>query len=122
MFSFRHGHRFPSTVRHVRDGAVLLEVDIQTVGLVVFCYHHAGLNDARLLGEVSLAEGLEVARWESVYSPRHCSRLSGLTVSLLSCSDSFLPTSLLLHSSVLLELPTSPGTMRGIVTMVFRCC
>jgi hypothetical protein len=59
---------------------------------------------------------------ESVLALRGQGLQGGLTVSLLSCSDNFLPTSLLVHSSVLLspELPISPGTTRGI--LVFWNC
>jgi hypothetical protein len=47
-------------VNDVRDGAVVLEVDVETVRPEVLGDHHAGLDDARLLGQLALAEALAV--------------------------------------------------------------
>lgn len=46
------------TVLDVRNGAILLDVNIQSVGLKVLGDHHARLNDAGFLGEVPLAKCL----------------------------------------------------------------
>lgn len=45
-------------VGDVGDGAVLLEVDVEPVRLEILSDHHARLDDAGLLGKVSLAKGL----------------------------------------------------------------
>lgn len=42
----------------MRDGPVILDVDIEPFRVEVLCHHHAGLDDAALLGEVCLAESL----------------------------------------------------------------
>lgn len=42
----------------MRDGAVLLEVDVEAVGVEVLGDHLARLDDAGLLGQVSLGEVL----------------------------------------------------------------
>lgn len=46
------------TVLDMGHGAVILDVDIQSVGVEVFGYHHARLNDTALLGEILLAKVL----------------------------------------------------------------
>lgn len=51
-------HQLQLTVLHVRDGAVLVDVDVEAIGLKVLGHHHAGLDDAVLLGQVFLAEAL----------------------------------------------------------------
>lgn len=45
---------------NVRDGTILLQVDVESLGLEILGDHAAGLNDASLLGEVTLGEGLHV--------------------------------------------------------------
>ena len=49
------------TVLDVRDGAILLQVDIETVWLEVLGHHHARFDDAGFLGEVTLGKALETA-------------------------------------------------------------
>lgn len=51
----------------MRNGAVLLEVDVEALGLEVLRHHHAGLDNTRLLREVALAEGLEVVHVNAWY-------------------------------------------------------
>lgn len=51
-----------SAVLDVGHGTVLLDVHVQPVRNEVLGDHHAGLDDARLLGQVPLAEGLR-RRW-----------------------------------------------------------
>lgn len=74
--------------------------------------HHPGLDDPRLLWQIALGEGL---------SGQHSASSSGSgpgrpTVAVDSASSSwmFLPTSLLVHSSVL--SPVDLGVTRGIMT------
>jgi hypothetical protein len=45
-------------VRDLFDGAVVVDVDVEPVGLVVHGHHVAFLDDAVLRGEVALGEGL----------------------------------------------------------------
>jgi hypothetical protein len=52
----------------VRNGAVLVEVDVEPVLLKVLGHHHAGLDDARLFWQVSLAEGLVSPKSASIFS------------------------------------------------------
>lgn len=47
-----------SSVAHVLDGALLVDVDVEAVGLEVHGAHAVGLDDAVLGGEVLLGEGL----------------------------------------------------------------
>ena len=47
-----------SAMRHVRDSTVLLDVDVEPVGVEVLCHHRARLDDTRLLWEIALAECL----------------------------------------------------------------
>lgn len=42
----------------VRNGSVLLDVDVESVGSEVLGDHHARLDNTGLLGEIPLAEGL----------------------------------------------------------------
>lgn len=51
----------PLTVHDMRNGAVLIEVDVESLGLEVLCDHHARLDDTGFLGEVPLREGLELS-------------------------------------------------------------
>lgn len=44
----------------VAYSAVFLDVYVQSVGYEVLSYHHARLNDTALLGEILLAEVLEM--------------------------------------------------------------
>lgn len=46
------------TMLDVRDGAILVDMNVEAVGLVILRDHHAGLNDPVLLGEILLAETL----------------------------------------------------------------
>lgn len=46
------------TVADVLDGALLIDVDVEAVGPVVHGAHRVGLDDAVLLREVLLGEGL----------------------------------------------------------------
>jgi len=48
-------------VRDVRDGAVVSDVDVESVRLVVHSHHIAVLHHAGFLGEVRLREGRGVA-------------------------------------------------------------
>lgn len=48
-----------STVLDMRNGAVLFEVDVESLGLEVFGHHHARLDNPRLLWEIPLAEALD---------------------------------------------------------------
>jgi hypothetical protein len=48
-------------VGDVRHGAVITEVHVQAVLVKVLGHHHAGLDDARLLGQVALAKALSRA-------------------------------------------------------------
>lgn len=50
------------TVLNVADGTILLEVDVEPVGLEVLGDHGARLNNAAFLWEVLLAEALEVCQ------------------------------------------------------------
>lgn len=97
----------------MRNGAVPIEVHVESLGLEVLCDHHAGLDDTGLLGEVPLREGLELSVFIAQVAACYM-----LTVSLFWSSESFLPTSLLVHSSVLSpELEVIPGTTRGMLTV-----
>jgi hypothetical protein len=46
------------TVGDLLDGAIIVDVDVQSLGLVVHRAHAVGLDDAVLLREVGLREGL----------------------------------------------------------------
>jgi hypothetical protein len=46
------------TMLDVRDGAILVDMNVEAVGPVILGDHHAGLDDPVLLGEVLLAETL----------------------------------------------------------------
>ena len=52
--------RIPSTMADVTNGAVLLDVDVEPVGVEVHGHHLAGPDDPALLRQVLLAEGLEI--------------------------------------------------------------
>ncbi len=43
---------------HMRDGAILLDVDVEPLGDKISGHHHARLDDARLLRELRHAESL----------------------------------------------------------------
>lgn len=45
-------------MRHVRDSTILLDVDVESVGVEVLGHHHTRLDDTRLLWKLPLAEGL----------------------------------------------------------------
>jgi hypothetical protein len=112
----------------MRDSAILLEVDIQPaikltfislqlaptisspVWLKVLGNHRSWLNDSGFLRQLSSRKGLyPISRYLiGMYSSR-------LAVAS-EFSPIFLPTNLLLHSSVLLlSLDVIPGTTRGIL-------
>lgn len=111
----------------VRDSAVFLDVDVEPVGLKVLRDHHAGLNYATFLWQISLAEILQGAEMHVLADLRRGTenergsgeqgcRVNILTVSLCEASDTVLPTSLLVHSWVKsLELSVIPGMMRGML-------
>jgi hypothetical protein len=46
-----------STVIHVRNSPVFLDLDIESIGLIIFSHHHAWLDNSRLLGKFGLAKG-----------------------------------------------------------------
>ena len=48
-----------SPMDDVGDGSILLHVNIESLGDKVFGHHHAGLYDARWLGQICLAKGLK---------------------------------------------------------------
>lgn len=48
---------------NMRDSAVLLQVDIQTLRLEVLGHHHAGFDDASFLGQIALGKALEKIQW-----------------------------------------------------------
>lgn len=48
----------------MRDGAVFLDVDVEPLRLEILGYHHARLDDTRLLREVCLAKCLD--KWVSL--------------------------------------------------------
>lgn len=107
----------PLAVRDVRDGAALIKVHVEAVLVKVLGDHLARLDDAVLLGEVLFAKHLPHSTVSSDVSiEAHRVDAVGLTVSLDSLSENFLPTSLFCHSSVLLdEALVMPGTTRGMV-------
>jgi hypothetical protein len=45
-------------VHDVTDGAIVLEVNVETLGLEVLSDHHSRLDDTALLREILLAETL----------------------------------------------------------------
>lgn len=101
----------------MRDGAALIKVHVEAVLVKVLGDHLARLDDAVLLGEVLFAKHLPHSTVSSDVSiEAHRVDAVGLTVSLDSLSENFLPTSLFCHSSVLLdEAFVMPGTTRGMV-------
>lgn len=110
------GCRDRLSVEDVRDGAVLVEVDVQPLLVVVLGYHHARRDDAVLLGQVLLAERLQgTASQRRAPLPR---RPGQLTVPLDSVSDIFLPTSLFCHCSIVVAAVVTPGTTRGMMVSV----
>lgn len=99
----------------VRDDTVLFDVDIEAVLSKVLCDHGSGLDDARLLGQLTLAKVLSLI---SHTLPSADSQPKKRTVSFVAVSLSVLPTSLPCHSSVLeeaLALGSWLGVTRGIV-------
>lgn len=108
----------PSAVVDLGDCPVLVEMDVETIGVVVLCHNRARLDDPRGLGQICLAKCLPL-RVSNHPGPRFGS--GGLTVSFDgSDSEIFLPTSLFIHSSVLSPEPLDviPGTTRGMVSVL----
>lgn len=107
-----------STVLNMRHRPILFDMDIETVGFKVLGNHHARLDDAVLLGEVSLAEALrELCVSQRAPIPLTQPGRGGKvrTVSSDFSSSSFFPTSLFDHSAVLSsDWVVTPGTTRGI--------
>lgn len=99
----------------MRYSAVFLHMHIETVRVEVPGHHLARVEDAVLLRERLLRK--ELQRPVSAVRKSHFQPLGQLTVSLESSpSCIFLPTSLLVHSSVLSpDWLVIPGTTRGIV-------
>ena len=50
------------TLSNLLDGAVFINMDVQPFGLEVHGLHRVGLEDAVLLGQIGLREGLVVIR------------------------------------------------------------
>lgn len=46
------------TISYVRDCALVVDMDVQTLGLVIHGAHAVGLDDAVFLGEICFGEGL----------------------------------------------------------------
>lgn len=103
------------TMNDVRDCAVLLQVNVEPVRLEVLGDHHAGLNDSSFLREVPLCKALLFCTSAYLQLPRFA-REATPTTSLVWSSESFLPTNLFIHSSVLSPEPVMiPGTTRGML-------
>lgn len=108
----------PSAVVDLGDCPVLVEMDIETIGVVVLCHDRAWLDDPRGLGQICLAKCLP-SRVSN--HPGQPLGFGSLTVSFEgSDSEIFLPTSLFIHSSVLSPEPLDviPGTTRGMVSVL----
>lgn len=108
----------PSAVVDLGDCPVLVEMDVETIGVVVLCHDRAWLDDPRGLGQICLAKCLP-SRVSN--HPGQPLGFGSLTVSFEgSDSEIFLPTSLFIHSSVLSPEPLDviPGTTRGMVSVL----
>ena len=53
-----HSHFNGLTITHILDSTLLIDVDVEAVGLVVHGAHGVGLEDAVFLGEILFSEGL----------------------------------------------------------------
>lgn len=110
-------HAWGLAVGDVRHDAVLFDVHVETVLPEVLGDNGTGGNDARLLGEFSLAKVLckLAAAAVALALPRLVR-----TVSLVAVSLTVLPTSLFIHSSVLV-VGFWLGVTRGMLMDVGRC-
>ena len=92
-------------------------MDIESVRLEILGDHHARLDDSVLLGQIPLGE--ELVAMLVIIKVVNVFECKELTVSFDSSSWSFLPTSLLDHSSVLSpDWVCTPGTTRGMADFV----
>jgi len=62
----------------MRNSAILLEVNIQPLGLEVLGYHGSRLNDASLLGKIGLCEGSSIRGLSDLLSNQLVGPLLGL--------------------------------------------
>ena len=101
------------TVANILDGALVVDVNVETIGLVVHGAHGVGLEDTVLLGEVLFGEGLRGGEYRDEERKAY---EEARTTSSWS-SPIFLPISLFVHSSILSPpLLWSPGTTRGMLS------
>lgn len=114
-YSAPSGRVWHLAVRDMRYSAIFLHMHVESVLVKVLSHHLAGLDDPVLLGERLLRE--ELQDLVSVVWIQPPQSLCQLTVSLESSpSWIFLPTSLLVHSSVLSpDWLVIPGTTRGML-------
>jgi hypothetical protein len=103
------------TMANLVHRTIIINVNVQPLGVVVHSLHAVGLKNAVLLGEIGLCESLPCTVSAFYYFSRYW-KWAKLTVSSC-CSPSFLPMSLFIQS--LPEEPPSldmmPGTTRGMV-------
>ena len=55
-------------MRNVLDSTVLINMDIQPLGLEVHCFHRVGLENAVFLGEIGFCERLDTSIVSLPYS------------------------------------------------------
>lgn len=100
-------------MRDARNCPLLIQMHIQPILSKVPSHHLPRRNDAMLLRQMFLAKELRKSARD-----HHTSELER-TVSVCSVSESFFPTSLFCHSSVLLPgWLVIPGTTRGILNVL----
>lgn len=108
----------PSAVVDLGDCPIFVEMDVETIGVVVLCHDRARLDDPCGLGQICLAKCLPLRVSKHPGPPFG---YGSLTVSFDgSDSEIFLPTSLFIHSSVLSPEPLDviPGTTRGMMSVL----